>query len=219
MTGGDRGRGVEVPGGVEREEHQRADREPEDLIGIGAVEQLHEQRRAVARSRAPRNGGTVGSRRMPFWAAKATVRAFSPAATAGSSGATPAPGKFIRSSAPACTAPGPLAAPAMARSAGERFSPGMIVSANASNVGTIKRIAGEHLGVDRRRPKPKGRPCQARAAPPTSASKRRRESSSALTASPPASASPGRRPGRGARECRARPASRRGRRGHRVGCW
>src|SRR5262245_8723952 len=38
------------------------------------------------------------------------------------------------SSAPAATAPPPVVAPATVRSPGNRFSPGMIVSANASSV-------------------------------------------------------------------------------------
>ena len=48
MTGGDRRRGVEVGRGVEREEHERRDREPEDLVDVGAVEQLDEECGALA---------------------------------------------------------------------------------------------------------------------------------------------------------------------------
>src|SRR5439155_11335783 len=89
-------------------------------------------------------GGTVGSRTIAFSAAKVVECTLSPAASPGRAGPVPAAGKLIIARAPACTAPAPGAAPAMARSSGDRFSPGMSVSANASSVATV---AGSPGGV------------------------------------------------------------------------
>src|ERR1700730_8854466 len=47
------------------------------------------------------------------------------------------------SMAPATTAPGPGAAPAIATSSGERFSPGTNVSANASRVMVLLAVSAE----------------------------------------------------------------------------
>jgi hypothetical protein len=56
-----------------------------------------------------------------------------------SAGWKPSGGKFIISIAPACTAPAPLTTPAIARSPGKRFWPGINVSAKASSVCVIAR--------------------------------------------------------------------------------
>src|SRR5580693_6942023 len=57
--------------------------------------------------------------------------------------ATPVAGISRSSMAPATTAPGPGAAPAIATSSGERFSPGTNVSANASRVMVLIAVSAE----------------------------------------------------------------------------
>src|SRR5579872_1350662 len=56
---------------------------------------------------------------------------------------TPVAGISRSSRAPAATAPGPYAAPAIALSSGERFSPGTNVSANASRVMVLMAVSAE----------------------------------------------------------------------------
>ncbi len=80
------------------------------------------------------NGGTDSSSASSCSAAYARVCSFSAPARSPSAPLSPVASHSSRSRAPAATAPPPVVAPAMALSSEDRFSPGTIVSANASIV-------------------------------------------------------------------------------------
>ena len=135
-AGANRGGGVELSRGMEGE-HRRAP--------ASAYQSNWSTRFGSSNSsaqRGPMREGQRDERRHASGPRRTVVRervagarrCSSSATSAGSSGASPTSGSFIRSQTPACTAPGPAHAPAIARSAAERFSPGTMVSPHASRV-------------------------------------------------------------------------------------